>query len=474
MKHFPWLRRKKSAEAQSDQRNAARSLVALDREDWRHMGRAIVSQATQIFPQNDSLDTVHDLQEVDNVRQSRTWSVPTAGPHEPLSSSQSGIRLLTIIYADANEVICELTNYSDLDLCPAFIALSYTWGSPQSTMRNITLNGRTSIRENLYAFLQHHNRAKDIWAAQPRSAAERRNLIYDPSNWQHFWIDALCINQSSNAEKSHQVNLMSRIFSQASFVLVWLPSPNFLSSSHIAQAAQTQCSSSSEGQDNLQLLVSSALDNPYWTRLWVVQEFLLAREILLCIDTTMITLRDFRQAESLQRGVVNKNQKQFDLLMGYQYYRDHDRVSRDILQLVSAFSKHECEDKRDRVFGLAGMADNIEADYSLSCEMLYVSMIRRMRRSHLSLNLLFPSDPESIPADPRLDRPGHERLWCSQALRSPYGLALATALELDDFTVVSLADRYFRCKCDKPNAWDLMIARQFEERNGGPYIAWSI
>jgi hypothetical protein len=37
-----------------------------------------------------------------------------------------------------------------------------------------------------------------------------------------LWIDALCINQSSNAEKSRQVPLMGDIYESASRVLIWL------------------------------------------------------------------------------------------------------------------------------------------------------------------------------------------------------------------------------------------------------------
>ena len=38
----------------------------------------------------------------------------------------------------------------------------------------------------------------------------------------YLWVDALCINQSANDEKSHQVNLMSQIYEKATRVFVWL------------------------------------------------------------------------------------------------------------------------------------------------------------------------------------------------------------------------------------------------------------
>jgi hypothetical protein len=44
---------------------------------------------------------------------------------------------------------------------------------------------------------------------------------YDTSI-RYFWIDALCIDQSNPREKSHQAGLMGEVFSSASSVLVWL------------------------------------------------------------------------------------------------------------------------------------------------------------------------------------------------------------------------------------------------------------
>jgi hypothetical protein len=41
-----------------------------------------------------------------------------------------------------------------------------------------------------------------------------------------FWIDALCISQDNDSEKSHQVRLMKQIYLQAYKVLVWLGPPS--------------------------------------------------------------------------------------------------------------------------------------------------------------------------------------------------------------------------------------------------------
>ena len=37
-----------------------------------------------------------------------------------------------------------------------------------------------------------------------------------------MWIDAICINQSDNAEKSHQVKNMQLIYARTSHLVVWV------------------------------------------------------------------------------------------------------------------------------------------------------------------------------------------------------------------------------------------------------------
>jgi hypothetical protein len=49
--------------------------------------------------------------------------------------------------------------------------------------------------------------------------AEHRYLLYDHG---YFWIDAICINQNNDEEKSHQVNHMKDIYTNAIAVIVWL------------------------------------------------------------------------------------------------------------------------------------------------------------------------------------------------------------------------------------------------------------
>jgi hypothetical protein len=55
----------------------------------------------------------------------------------------------------------------------------------------------------------------------PNLEAALRQLR-DPQEDRVFWIDAICINQEYDKEKSQQVPMMAQIYSQAANVRIWL------------------------------------------------------------------------------------------------------------------------------------------------------------------------------------------------------------------------------------------------------------
>jgi hypothetical protein len=85
---------------------------------------------------------------------------------------------------------------------PSFSSLSYTWGRSSVSHHTITCNGCTfQITSNLFEALQQIRRQHG------------RLLI---------WIDAICINQKDEREKTEQIPLMNEIYSKAQNVYVWL------------------------------------------------------------------------------------------------------------------------------------------------------------------------------------------------------------------------------------------------------------
>lgn len=129
-------------------------------------------------------------------------------------------------------------------------ALSYVWGSGEST-KIIEINDfELAIRTNL-------------WEALRYLAPARGTRV--------LWIDAICINQESDAERNHQVAQMGRIYSSAKTVVVWLGSPTkeshalfqLLSNPYQWAELQKLPGLLEQSLENLVLLCQ----REYWTRL---------------------------------------------------------------------------------------------------------------------------------------------------------------------------------------------------------------
>lgn len=111
------------------------------------------------------------------------------------------IRLVRLLKDQRQDKIhCQLF-HAPLANNPIYKALSYAWGSPRAT-RPILVNG------------YQHSVTVNLELALRRLQQFDGDLI--------LWIDALCINQSNNPERTKQVTLMHDIFSSAEEVIVYL------------------------------------------------------------------------------------------------------------------------------------------------------------------------------------------------------------------------------------------------------------
>lgn len=206
------------------------------------------------------------------------------------------IRLLTLLptgpYTEDDESVyvrCYLDVY-DRDALPKYEALSYNWGGEVRT-RSIVCNGKSfPVTENCY---------KALKALGVRCFKRSKPLALPK-----LWIDAICINQDDNEERSGQVAMMGAIFHSATLTIV-----------HLGDLVDARAASSSmfeiyalDAVDTLhrlsQLMTEQELDytdlrdilrniddfasvwklffaQSWFTRMWVVQEVLLADQILV-------------------------------------------------------------------------------------------------------------------------------------------------------------------------------------------------
>lgn len=142
-------------------------------------------------------------------------------------TSGSEIRVLRIKSAEyfSDILNCNI-EYCSLDKNPGFEALSYTWGSP---FDRDPPNRRKYPDADCYPGRPPRSYPLFIsgflfWIGESLDSALRHirgHPQYENADLV-LWVDAVCIDQNDEAEKTWQVQQMRRVYSQASTVIIWL------------------------------------------------------------------------------------------------------------------------------------------------------------------------------------------------------------------------------------------------------------
>ena len=187
-------------------------------------------------------------------------------PYTPLSSLDNNrIRLLDLQPGSDNEQLRGRLVTVDLGLNPRYCALSYAWGHSRSG-NVIWLDGRCVL---LY---------DSIWTILKRL----RQVGYGSL----LWVDFICINQQDFHERNSQILLMRNIYSCAQAVICcWGEQQKTLGT----------------GRRDDETGVSQLISTHYWDRPWIVQELLLAKNVVVISgsDCEMI-LRKYPSQRPLQ------------------------------------------------------------------------------------------------------------------------------------------------------------------------------
>ncbi|EHK21123.1 uncharacterized protein TRIVIDRAFT_153219, partial [Trichoderma virens Gv29-8] len=180
------------------------------------------------------------------------------------------IRLVSLLPGSTNTITCELITV-DIDSAPKYEALSYTWGNAFD---------RQAIRIQNTVLQQ----SAELLATSNCLSALRRLRYRDQSRM--LWIDSLSINQLDVSEKNHQITLMSKIFSQAANVIIYLGEPadnSDLAIEFITECDNPSTETTSLSYPNTELLTGalySFFHRPWFTRVWVIQEVVLSNTAL--------------------------------------------------------------------------------------------------------------------------------------------------------------------------------------------------
>ena len=113
------------------------------------------------------------------------------------------IRVLSIsVEQETSNFVCSFHVRDLASSLEAYKAISYCWGDPTCTHRVLCSNG-----QSLHV---------------TQSAADILNFVVAQNPTDFFWFDQLCINQQDSVEKSEQVQQMGKIYSSTKQVIAWL------------------------------------------------------------------------------------------------------------------------------------------------------------------------------------------------------------------------------------------------------------
>ncbi|KAH0534098.1 hypothetical protein FGG08_007307 [Glutinoglossum americanum] len=303
--------------------------------------------------------------------------------YDILDYSSPRIRLLTLFPAKdkSANIQCSLETVSLPLKEREYEALSYTWGDISNKHRLFIGKDILKISQNLYIALCHL-----------RHQLEPRNL----------WVDAVCINQASDQEKNHQVRQMHDIYSSASKVLIWLGK----SDKDIEQAMEFLQDSKEIRDEREKPLVGlrKMFSSPWWSRMWVVQEVVVARTepLVICgnmcapweaVNTTLLQISwNQLDANGEDRFLTNpKTLLHFTLLRSEMI--SNARKKNTLESLLKATCDREASDPRDHVYALLGLIPDprnelFEADYTESEVLAYQNAMVSVFKSREDLDWL--------------------------------------------------------------------------------------
>jgi hypothetical protein len=275
----------------------------------------------------------------------------TTFQNSPLRKGQ--IRLLELLPGtnesplSGNLHVVDLDSYElDSSKGAEFEALSYVWGSEKKPYSLHTPTGCIALTESLYVFLKRIRQQ------------EGRRLL---------WADAACINQDDVLEKESQVRLMSVIYSTANRVIADLGEASadtestlqFMDSywrTAIWAGGDVKSFGKATTSEEVALFLGipfdeleppeagfelPALDDerwqklkhffsrPWFTRLWIVQEFVLAKDVLFHCGPHIIDWRHL-----VASCIAYGPKAQYQLLSCYNLHEMRDTPSVSLFSIM--------------------------------------------------------------------------------------------------------------------------------------------
>lgn len=381
--------------------------------------------------------------------------------YKDLDVSRREIRLLRLRRiehseaGDGKQVGIHVTiEHASIDQNVEYEAISHYWGPP-CDLETIYVEGKcVKIRKTLYCLL---------------------NALCRIGQARLIWLDVICINQNNNAERSWQVSMMGDIYKYARRVKAWVGNADAdtdYALDYVRFQSKDAAFNSNVPQtirDKLRSSFSFLVSRSYWKRLWIVQEIGLSKDLCVICGDRMVdwvdlynavsTLFEVRKPKQNSQSISDTESKEttyniesikpllvlHDLRLSLQNTEnskqepsstgnklDSPSISQtegeatdrhfstqkatSVLQRVCQFEGYECQDPRDKVFGLLSIASpnhGIVVSYEKSmCDVLFDMLasaeLQVMRDSCIDKNAWMGSTLNDTSADfAKLAREAH-------------------------------------------------------------------
>jgi hypothetical protein len=306
------------------------------------------------------------------------------------------IRLLRLLPpkdpSNRDETIrCVLSPAQLDDVNTSYTAISYMWGRRDAD-QVIELNKASfSVTENLWTCLRKFRNHRDD---------------------NNFWVDAICINQEDSDERSSQVSQMGTIYAKAQEVVIWPRDPmRKLENASVLRAMNFVRTIVESKQNNISFAthflsfyqdpecderwseLAALCQTEYWSRVWIVQETVLASKVILHGEdddentTSSLDWKDFMQVcQALANLPVNWPISKTALAireslpLRLESRRSSSSKVSPIESLLAIFEDSKCSEPRDKIYGLLSLAENwfrsaITVNYSMSMFEVYVDVV---------------------------------------------------------------------------------------------------
>jgi len=352
-------------------------------------------------------------------------------PHQykALSQNKREIRLLLLLPGETGDPVSTKIRHIYLQehnhsRVSDWTCVSYSWRNAENQKELVWMNGEPFlVTANLYKALHH---------------------LRSPSEPRLLWVDQMCIDQRNVAERNWQVQIMGEIFQSASSVVAWLGVDDWSTRTIIdmlstldeldirARFSQpyddgTTLHPALEARNGKWLwqrllsflendewdrppkpratriltdLFIQCMKNPWFDRLWVVQEAALAKQLFLQCGPSVSSWEAFKAA--LDTLYIYSNEKRLDRywykMMSIHHVRsavvrNNWLASFPLSTLVQHHRNRLAVNDRDKIYALLGLTKSEYftmnwVDYGRTVQSVYSSFSRRCIKDEGNLNIL--------------------------------------------------------------------------------------